>query len=227
MPDSLRDQLIAAGFDAPKKEARKKPKPGGGKGADKRSKSNSTSTSKGSSRGSSKSSSNSKPSARKSTQGPAQDNSQKKPASHHAGSKAGGSSGKPNTGSRNPNNRNQSSPEQLAKIEERKKLKAQIKTLIDDNKTEGWKGDTVYRYLVDKKIRELYVTDALHPKLTARDVAITRYNGETFIVPRETGKAIKEINPQWSVFNLEKEEVTPEQIDGEYADYQVPDDLQW
>lgn len=199
MADSLRDQLLAAGFDAPKKEVRKKPKPATGSGSDKRSKN--------------------KPSGRK-------------PNRHQVKGKPQGPQGakqrQPSAGAKK-NTSAQADAEQAAKIEERKKLKAQIKTLIDENKTEPWKGETVYRYLVDKKIRELYVSETLHPKLTAREVAITRYNGETFIVPRETGKAIKEINPQWSVFNVEKEESSAEQekLEGEYADYQVPDDLQW
>jgi len=196
MSDSLRDQLIAAGFDAPKKEARKKPR-SGGSGQDKRSKNK---------------------------------QSGRKPNKHQGTNKHQGKSQntKPGAGGKGRAG-DKASAEAEAKIEERKKLKAKIKELIDESKTETWKGETGYRYLVDKKIRELYVSDELHKKLTAREVAVTRYNGETFIVPRDTGVAIKEINPKWSVFNLEDNETTSEQeqLEGDYADYQVPDDLQW
>jgi len=101
--------------------------------------------------------------------------------------------------------------------------------LIDENKTDPWKGETVYRYTVDKKIRELYVSEDVHPKLTSREFAVTRYNGETFVVPRDTGLKIKEINQQWSVFNLEDNEssATSDSSDQQYSEYQVPDDLQW
>ena len=198
MPDSLRDQLIAAGFDAPKKEARKKPKPGSNSSSEKRSRNK-----------------------------PSGNNTSKKPATGKARKTQAGAGNHNTKNSKNSHPKNKADSD--AKIEQRKKLKAQIKVLIDENKTEAWKGETVYRYLVDKKIRELYVTEELHPKLTAREVAITRYNGETFIVPRDTGKAIKAINPQWSVFNLEEDEKSTDQAqqDGEYANYQVPDDLQW
>jgi len=210
MADSLRDQLIAAGFDAPKKEARKKPKTGASS-SDKRSRSKQSGR---------------KPNKHHS-KGKAQDGPGTRSNNGGAGGglKRGHKSGVGARGKTSP----ETDAEQAAKIEERKKLKAKIKTLIDENKTEAWKGETVYRYLVDKKIRELYVSEELHPKLTAREVAITRYNGETFIVTRDTGIAIKEINPQWSVFNLEKEETStePDKVEGEYADYQVPDDLQW
>lgn len=193
MADSLRDQLIAAGFEAPKKEPRKKPK-----GADKRGKKKSPEQARAKSKGSQK--------------------------SQTLSARAQSSKAKPKDNSA----KERAEQESAAKIEERKKLKAQIKALIDENKTEKWKGETVYRYLVDKKIRELYVSEDCHPRLTAREVAITRYNGETFIVPRETGLAIKQINPQWSVFNLEEaSDAEKEQLEGDYADYQVPDDLQW
>lgn len=211
MADSLRDQLIAAGFDAPKKEARKKPKSGAGAGSNKRP-------------GNKPPGSN--PNKRQATGKP-----QRGPATKKSGASRSTTSGGPqnSTGNRNKTNSNNEAKDNEAKIEERKKLKAQIKILIDDNKTETWKGEIVYRYLVDKKIRELYVSEELHPKLTAREVAITRYNGETYIVPRETGKEIKDINPQWSVFNLEKDETTTEseKLEGDYAEFQVPDDLQW
>jgi len=206
MADSLRDQLIAAGFDAPKKDARKKPKAG----------------TAGSEKSAKRKQSGRKPN-KPHAKGKAQDASANR--ARNGGKNRGQKSGAGAQGKAHA----EPDADQAAKIEQRKKLKAEIKTLIDENKTETWKGETVYRYLVDKKIRELYVAEALHPKLTAREVAITRYNGETFIVPRETGKAIKEINPQWSVFNLEKEESSTEdeKVEGEYADYQVPDDLQW
>jgi len=203
MADSLRDQLLAAGFDAPKKEVRKKSKPGT-TGPDKRSKN--------------------QHSGRKPNRHQTKGKSQKEPGSR---GKSEGSNNRKSAGQSVASQQKKAKLDSEAKIEERKKLKAKIKTLIDENKTETWKGETVYRYLVDKKIRELYVAEVLHPKLAAREVAITRYNGETFIVPRDTGLAIKEINPQWSVFNLEKEETTTEQVEGDYADYQVPDDLQW
>ena len=187
MADSLRDQLIAAGFDAPKKEARKKPKSGAGAGSNKRP-------------GNKPSGSNKRQASGKPHRGPAT----KKSASRSAT----GGGPQNSSGNRNKTNSDNEAKDNEAKIEERKKLKAKIKILIDDNKTETWKGEIVYRYLVDKKIRELYVSEELHPKLTAREVAITRYNGETYIVPRETGKEIKDINAQWSVFNLEKDETT-------------------
>ena len=188
MADSLRDQLIAAGYEAPKKEQKRKPRPqDNGKG-------------------------NKKP-ARKGKKPPAKNRPGPADRQHSAKRHTDGQSA-----------------EALKAIEERKKLKAQIKDLIDTSKIENWKGDVVYRYLVDKKIRELYVTEDLHKQLADRSISVTRLNGDTYLVPLETARKIKEINPQWSVFNTEAADeatIISAGEESDYADYQIPDDLKW
>jgi len=175
MADSLRDQLIAAGFEAPKKPpAKKKGKP------------------------------------RKKTS-----------KSPHKGAHA-----KANHGKSGKTSKKSAQAEDPQAVLERKKLKAQIQVLIDENKVEDFKGEITYRYLVDKRIREMYVNEAIHKKLTTREISITRLNGTTFLVPRDIALDIKKINPQWSVFNTE-EDATPSTKDDEYSEFQVPDDLKW
>ncbi len=185
MADSLRDQLIAAGFEAPKK------KPANKSGKGKAGKSNA---------GNNKSRSKKRPDQRK-----------------HAGAANKKAAAK---GSAN-------SAEAEQQALERKKLKAQIKDLIDNNQLKEWKGEVTYRYLVDKRIRELYVNEAVHKQLAAREVAITRLNGETFLVPLAIATEIKQVNPQWSVFNTESDTESTKKGDEDYAEFQVPDDLQW
>ena len=83
--------------------------------------------------------------------------------------------------------------------------------------------------MVDKKIRELYVTEELHKQLASRSIAVTRLNGDTYLVPIDTANKIKDINPQWSVFNTDAEDEAPAPgaEESDYADYQIPDDLKW
>jgi len=175
MADSLRDQLIAAGFEAPKKTA-KKPKHNSGNGKGRK------------------------------------HSAKNKKAPNHKHSK--------NTASQ------QKTANAADEALERKKLKAQIKELIDNNKLENWKGEIAYRYTVDKRIRELFVTEAVQKQLTNREAAITRLNGDTYLVPVAVAAEIIKINPQWSVFNTTDAEENNTEDDG-YSDFQVPDDLQW
>lgn len=183
MADSLRDQLIAAGFEAPKKPAKKPATKVG-----------------------------------------------KKTHSKKRGPNTGRKSSASNKAGRQSNIPGKQSKAAAAEAEvlERKKLKAQIKELIDTHKLEDWKGEIAYRYTVDKRIRELYVNEAAQKKLTAREASITRLNGDTYLVPLEIATEIVKINPQWSVFNASDEpEGKSDENDGDYAEFQVPDDLQW
>ncbi|MEM7260177.1 MAG: DUF2058 family protein [Pseudomonadota bacterium] len=183
MSDSLRDQLIAAGYKAPKEEKKKQ-------------------------------------------------SHHKKKKSRQSGKKTRAKRKPADSGCAAPAKKAAEKAAQIAQdqaaIDERKKLKAQIKALIDEKKLSDWKGETAYRYLVDSRIRELYVTDAVQTALAARELAITRLNGDTYVVPRETALSIRQINPQWSVFNLEAQpaETGPEESE-EYSEYKVPDDLKW
>lgn len=183
MADSLRDQLIAAGFEAPKKQVKKSSK----QNSDKR------------------------------QQSKKNHNKKNRPTPNHKGS-----------ANKNPAQKNKiQNAEADAAIAERKKLKAQIKELIDNNKLENWKGEVAYRYTVEKRIRELYVNEAAHKHLTDRNVAITRLNGDTYLIPIETANEVIHINPQWSVFNAVEASDEQSNEDDEYAEFQVPDDLQW
>ena len=177
MADSLRDQLIAAGFDAPKKPVRK---------------------------------------AAKKKQG-----NKRRPDANKDATKKG-------SGNKSVKNKPDKNAGAEAKALERKKLKTQIKEMIDANKLENWKGDIAYRYTVEKRIRELYVNAAAHKHLTARTVAITRLNGDTYLIPGSVATGVIKINPQWSVFNTVNESIDAEStVDDEYSEFQVPDDLQW
>lgn len=173
MADSLKDQLIAAGYKAPKDKEKRKPKAAG----------------------------------------------KRKPKKNTPARKQQPTATPP------PSAKN--AAQDAAAIEERKALKAKIKLLIDENKVDEWKGEVVYRYMVDKRIRELYVTEKVQSELAARALAITRLNGDTYVVPRAIALAIKEINPQWSVFNLDEETAPAATETDDYAEFKVPDDLKW
>lgn len=124
-----------------------------------------------------------------------------------------------------------SDPVADAEIEARKQLKAKIKAIIEAARLEKWQGDVPYRYQVENKLRELYVSEAVQKKLAARELAITRLNGATYVVPSATAAQIIELNPLWTVFNSEltspasDSDSTAE--NDEYSAFEVPDDLTW
>lgn len=210
MSDSLRDQLLQAGFEALKQPDRPKrsPKPnrgkhsggggagsggGGGKGANRQT---------------------GKPSQR---QGQRQGQQQGQQQGHRQAQHQG-------QGSDAAAAQAQKAREADAQIARRKAIKADIKALIEAAAIKEFQGESVYRFILNKRIRELHVKEEIRGQLVDGTLVITRLNGTTWLVPEATSVAIRELNPDWAV-------VTPapdssNDLEG-YDDFPVPDDLQW
>jgi len=112
-------------------------------------------------------------------------------------------------------------------IARRKKIKAEIKAIIEAEKIEKYAGEIKHSYLVGKRIKELFVTEEVRKKLISGDVVITRLNGTTYLVPAPIGDKVQSLNPDWVVFKPGEESTNHDESNDEYADFQVPDDLQW
>lgn len=108
---------------------------------------------------------------------------------------------------------------------EKKKLKAQIKQIIEDNKAEKTSGEIAHSYLVGKRIKQIFVNEDIRKKLVEGELVITRLNGSTYLVPAEIGEQVLSLNPDWIVITPTSSDAPSD--DDEYADFQVPDDLQW
>ncbi len=110
-----------------------------------------------------------------------------------------------------------------AAIAARKAQKIAITELINEHQIKKFAGESVYSYSLEKKIRQLFVSDEARTKLISGEWVITRLNGATYLVPDNTGKAILEINPQWMVVSSRNDNDSSD----EYKEHPVPDDLQW
>lgn len=184
MSDSLRDQLMQAGFNAPKEPARTK-----------------------------------RPHSGKSAHNPG--NTRGHPAGNRKGTKAKSASQQ-----HAPQKNGRASSENAADAQaaRRKAIKAEIKTLIETAAIKEFQGESVYRFILNKRIRELHVKEDIRQQLVAGTLIITRLNGKTWLVPDETSAAIRALNPDWAVVTPASDE--PEDNAG-YEDFAVPDDLQW
>lgn len=193
MSDSLRDQLLQAGFRAPSESKQKKSgaSPGRKSGGGKRGRSRATS--------------------------PALAAAGKQPTTRQGKGSSPASNASANALA------NASADEQAA-IARRKALKAEIKALIDAAAIKDHQGESVYRFVLGQRIRELHVKDEIRQQLVSGALVITRLNGSTCLVPEETADAIRALNPDWAI-------VRPTDTDGEtpegYEQFTVPDDLQW
>ena len=152
-------------------------------------------------------------------------------------------SGKSNQGHSNQKKSNQKKPSQhqtapssleraniekrkleAEQIAERKRIKAEIKTLIEADKIDNVKGEIAHSYVIGKRIKQMFVSEPIREQLLAGTSVITRLNGATYIIPALTGEKVCALNSDWVVVTPSTE--APSE-DDEYADFQVPDDLTW
>ena len=113
-----------------------------------------------------------------------------------------------------------------AELAARRALKQKIRSLIESTEIDKGASEQCFRYLLGGRIREMHVARAIHRRLVAGELGITRLNGRSCIVPGETLDAIAELNPDWARMTPASEQ-TVDSLDERYRDYIVPDDLQW
>lgn len=144
-------------------------------------------------------------------------------ASHTAGKKQ--SRGKKSSAKKEPIINELSEIERLEAIE-RKEKKQKIATLIESNAVKDHKGDAAYSYMAGNKVRQMFVSEDCRNKLANSELVITRLNGNTWLIPPDIGEAILSINPDWAVI-ANKDASEESGTNDDYADFQIPDDLQW
>ena len=116
--------------------------------------------------------------------------------------------------------------EQRVKDAEKKAKIAEIKQLIDKNKLERKDGETAYHFTFAKKVKKIYVTDEQQTLLSKGKIGIvTLGNDQYFLVPQEVANKILEREQNFVVRSKEQDQ-NADQSD-EYANYQIPDDLNW
>lgn len=107
---------------------------------------------------------------------------------------------------------------------QRKAVKVKIKTLIESSETKEFAGDTVYRFTLQNRIRELHVKEDIRKQLVDGTLTITRLNGSTRLVPNEIVEQIRELNPDWAIVSAQSG--SSDDNEG-YEDFAVPDDIVW
>jgi len=109
----------------------------------------------------------------------------------------------------------------------KKALKAKVRQIVVQNRQNVDDGQVVFRYLDGSRVRQVYVSEAQHKRLTIGQLAIVLFAGKTHLVDNDIAKKLQAIAYD-KVFFFEKgEEIKSVDADDPYAKYQVPDDLMW
>jgi len=106
-----------------------------------------------------------------------------------------------------------------------KAIIAQIKQLIELNKADLKNGEVTYNFKDNNLIKHIYVTDKLHEKISQGSFAIVKFEEKYNAVPTIVANKIKDRDPSYIIVLNDTE--STEEIDEQYADYTIPDDLMW
>ncbi|MDH5259557.1 MAG: DUF2058 domain-containing protein [Gammaproteobacteria bacterium] len=107
-----------------------------------------------------------------------------------------------------------------------KAIVAQIKQLIEINSANLDDGETTYNFEDNKVIRNIYVTDMLHKQISQGKYAIVKFDDKYHAVPSIVAEKIKDRDPAYIIV-LNDSTADNEEVDEEYAAYEIPDDLMW
>jgi len=125
---------------------------------------------------------------------------------------------------KNLESRKKAEAESLAKA--KKETKANIKQLIESEEIKEFKGEEVYRFTLQNRIRELHVSAEIRQRLIEGTLCVTRLNGTTRVVPDHLIQKITALNPDWAIVRHDNEAAGSNDTDG-YEDFPIPDDLTW
>ena len=117
-----------------------------------------------------------------------------------------------------------------AELLQRRRIKAEIKALIEAASVKDFVGEVSFNFMIGERIRQIFVTESAQKSIVAGELAITRLNRETHLIPPETAKQVKALNPNWLIVLNGEASGDAEPVhdpDDPYTEYTVPDDLHW
>ena len=116
---------------------------------------------------------------------------------------------------------------QRQKRAERKAIAAQIKQLVEKHRQPIGDGDVPFNFAHNKKIKRIYITEAVRELLIAGKLSIVKLDGRYELIPSTIMEKIRIRDEKYVIFCNEPKKKNAEKTDDPYADYQIPDDLVW
>lgn len=106
-----------------------------------------------------------------------------------------------------------------------KEIQGQIRQIIKQNFIEI-EGDNPFHFVDNKKIKKFYVSKEIAGGLGNGKMAIVKQDEQYFVVPAKAGRQIRERKAESLILlnSSVKKELDP---DDPYAEFPIPDDLEW
>src|SRR4029453_16706332 len=108
-----------------------------------------------------------------------------------------------------------------------KALKAQIRQLIELNRQARDGGELAFSFKEGRVVKKLLVTKRHQDHLVNGRLAIVKLDNKYELVPTAVAQKIRQRDPNTVIVCNEGEERVQPEADDPYADYKIPDDLDW
>lgn len=108
---------------------------------------------------------------------------------------------------------------------QRKANRAQVRQLVKDSTLNKVQGEAVFQFVIGSNVKRVHISEDIKTKLVNGQLGITFQDGARCVVPAEVIDKIIQLDPDKTVF-LNRPESGDNKED-EYADFDVPDDLDW
>jgi uncharacterized protein YaiL (DUF2058 family) len=105
-------------------------------------------------------------------------------------------------------------------------VRAQIKEIVDRHRLDRTGCEVPYQFADRGKIKKIYVADDMVSRLADGRLGVVRLEGKYDVVPAAIAEKVAARDPK-SVVLLNNGESETSVEDDFYADFQVPDDLNW
>jgi uncharacterized protein YaiL (DUF2058 family) len=112
---------------------------------------------------------------------------------------------------------------------EERALRDKVHGLITDSTQSREGGETPYHFVKGSRVKRIYVTDEQRGALASSELAVAAMKGKHYLIPMTVAEEIKSLVPGYFIAmgSVEANAAPAENIDDEYAEFQVPDDLTW
>ena len=108
-----------------------------------------------------------------------------------------------------------------------KELAAQIKQLIGANKVNDDAGEEAYNFNYQNKVKTIYVTEEQRKALANGRLAIVNCESVFSLVPAAVARKVMERDPETVISLVAPDAESEVHEDDAYAEYVIPDDLNW
>ena len=112
---------------------------------------------------------------------------------------------------------------------EEKALRQQVhKMIADTHEPRGEEAQVPFHFVKGSRVKRIYVTEDQQRRLSANELAVAAMKGRHYVIPIETARKVRELIPPYFIsMGEEQADIDLSDVDDEYSDFQVPDDLMW